>query len=199
MKQRVNLYQTTLKPLQQRASLARVLVSFTALLLLMITAGVHLSYQQMQLQKQLTQQQSLLQAHTETLSNLQLALSQRQPDAQLQQQLVMLEQSNARKQQLLNYLQHEMTTQTQGYASVMEGFAKLDPKGLWLTSFSLGAEHNQLQGVSVNPALVPLWLQSLGQIPALQGQQFSDIELTPSERKPYLLFSVTKQTKDAKP
>jgi Tfp pilus assembly protein PilN len=164
-----------------------------------IATSVYLTYQRTLLQKQLTQQQSLLQAHTETLSNLQLALSQRQPDAQLQQQLALLQQSNARKQQLLNYLQQEMTTKTQGYATVMEGLAKLDPKGLWLTEFSIGADQNLLQGVTSNPALVPLWLQSLGQIPALQGQQFSEIELTPSERKPYLLFSVTKQLQGAKP
>lgn len=199
MKQRVNLYQTALKPLQQRATLMRVLWSFGILFGLLVASAVQLSYQQHQQQQQLAQQQHLLQAHTETLSNLQLALSQRQPDAQLQQQLAMLEQSNTRKQQLLNYLQHEMTTQTQGYALVLEGLAKLDPKGLWLTAFSIGAEQNQLQGVAESPALVPLWLQSLGQIPAFQGQQFTDIELTPSERKPYLLFSVNKQTEDAKP
>lgn len=199
MKQRVNLYQQALRPLQQRATLSRVLLSAALIVVSILLVGGYLRYKQQELQSNLTKQQQLLQSHTETLSTLQLTLTQRQPDAQLQQQLTLLEQSNVRKLQLLNYLQQEMTTKPQGYATLMDGLAQLDPRGLWLTEFSVGVDKNQWQGVTNSPALVPLWLQSLKQIPTLQGQQFSDVELTPSERSPYLLFSVTKQTVGAKP
>lgn len=204
MKQRVNLYVTELQPTVIRASLQRVMTSFALVGVLLLLATVYLMLQTKGLSKQLALQQQTMAAKTTELTNLQQALTQRQPDAALQQKLANLQQSNARKESLLNYLQQDLSTKTQGYAEVMAALAALDPTGLWLTHFSLGAEGNRFEGVTANPVLVPLWLKSLGQVPALQGQQFSEVAVTPTQRKGYLQFSVTSGeqssvNKDAQP
>lgn len=204
MKQRVNLYVTELQPTVIRASLQRVMSSFVLVGVLLLLATVYLMLQTKGLSKQLALQQQTMAAKTTELTNLQQALTQRQPDAALQQKLANLQQSNARKESLLNYLQQDFSTKTQGYAEVMAALAALDPTGLWLTHFSLGAEGNRFEGVTANPVLVPLWLKSLGQVPALQGQQFSEVAVTPTQHKGYLQFSVTSGeqssvNKDAQP
>ncbi len=204
MKQRVNLYVTDLQPTVIRASLQRVMSSFVLVGVLLLLATGYLMLQTKGLSEQLAAQQQTMAAKTTELTNLQQALTQRQPDAALQQKLANLQQSNARKESLLNYLQQDLSTKTQGYAEVMAALAALDPTGLWLTHFSLGAEGNRFEGVTANPVLVPLWLKSLGQVPALQGQQFSEVAVTPTQRKGYLQFSVTSGeqssvNKDAQP
>ncbi len=204
MKQRVNLYVTDLQPLVIRASLPRVLASVAIVGFSLLLSVVYLMLHTHGLQQQLTVQQQVIAAKTTELTNLQQALSQRQPDAALQQKLANLQQSNARKESLLNYLQQDLSTKAQGYAEVMAALAALDPTGLWLTHFSLGAEGNRFEGVTANPVLVPLWLKSLGQVPALQGQQFSEVAVTPTQQKGYLQFSVTSgeqssSNKDAQP
>lgn len=204
MKQRVNLYVTELQPTVIRASLQRVMTSFALVGVLLLLATVYLMLQTKGLSKQLALQQQTMAAKTTELTNLQQALTQRQPDVVLQQKLANLQQSNARKESLLNYLQQDLSTKTQGYAEVMAALATLDPTGLWLTHFSLGAEGNRFEGVTANPVLVPLWLKSLGQVPALQGQQFSEVAVTPTQHKGYLQFSVTSGeqssvNKDAQP
>ncbi len=204
MKQRVNLYVTDLQPTVIRASLQRVMSSFVLVGVLLLLATGYLMLQTKGLSQQLAAQQQIMTAKTTELTNLQQALTQRQPDAALQQKLANLQQSNARKESLLNYLQQDLSTKTQGYAEVMAALAALDPTGLWLTHFSLGAEGNRFEGVTANPVLVPLWLKSLGQVPALQGQQFSEVAVTPTQHKGYLQFSVTSGeqssvNKDAQP
>ncbi len=204
MKQRVNLYVTDLQPTVIRASLQRVMSSFVLVGVLLLLATGYLMLQTKGLSQQLAAQQQTMAAKTTELTNLQQALTQRQPDAALQQKLANLQQSNARKESLLNYLQQDLSTKTQGYAEVMAALAALDPTGLWLTHFSLGAEGNRFEGVTANPVLVPLWLKSLGQVPALQGQQFSEVAVTPTQHKGYLQFSVTSGeqssvNKDAQP
>ena len=204
MKQRVNLYVTELQPTVIRASLQRVMSSFVLVGVLLLLATGYLMLQTKGLSQQLAAQQQIMTAKTTELTNLQQALTQRQPDAALQQKLANLQQSNARKESLLNYLQQDLSTKTQGYAEVMAALAALDPTGLWLTHFSLGAEGNRFEGVTANPVLVPLWLKSLGQVPALQGQQFSEVAVTPTQHKGYLQFSVTSGeqssvNKDAQP
>lgn len=204
MKQRVNLYVTELQPTVIRASLQRVMSSFVLVGVLLLLSTVYLMLQTKGLSQQLAAQQQIMTAKTTELTNLQQALTQRQPDAALQQKLANLQQSNARKESLLNYLQQDLSTKTQGYAEVMAALAALDPTGLWLTHFSLGAEGNRFEGVTANPVLVPLWLKSLGQVSALQGQQFSEVAVTPTQHKGYLQFSVTSGeqssvNKDAQP
>lgn len=204
MKQRVNLYVSDLQPTVLRASLQRVMTSFALVGVLLLLATVYLMLQTKGLSKQLALQQQTMAAKTTELTNLQQALTQRQPDAVLQQKLANLQQSNARKESLLNYLQQDFSTKTQGYAEVMAALTMLDPTGLWLTHFSLGAEGNRFEGVTANPVLVPLWLKSLGQVPTLQGQQFSEVAVTPTQHKGYLQFSVTSGeqssvNKDAQP
>ena len=178
MKLRVNLYQADLQPRFDKMTLSqlgRAVIWVSALLLL---AGGW-AYQQVaaaKAQQQSVQQQQ--QQKTQELETYQQALANRQPSAQLQQQAAVLQQSISQKQQLLSYLQHETTKAPPRYAAVMQHLDAIDPKGLWLTGFSLGTMQ-RFDGIAAEAGLLPEWLKVLGAAPGLQGLHFSSVKVEP--------------------
>ena len=178
MKLRVNLYQAALQPRFDKMTLSqlgRAAMWVSALVLLAAT----LVYQQLSAAKaeqQVMQQQQ--QQKVQELEIYQQTLSNRQPSAQLQQQSALLEQSIAQKQQLLSYLQQERNKTPPHYAQVMQHLDAIDPKGLWLTGFSLGTIQ-RFDGIATEGVLLPEWLQALGAAPGLQGLHFSSVKMEP--------------------
>lgn len=178
MKLRVNLYQADLQPRFDKMTLnqlGRAVIWVSALLLL---AGGW-AYQQVaaaKAQQQSVQQQQ--QQKTQELETYQQALANRQPSAQLQQQAAVVQQSILQKQQLLSYLQHETSKAPPRYAAVMQHLDAIDPKGLWLTGFSLGTMQ-RFDGIAAEAGLLPEWLKALGAAPGLQGLHFSSVKVEP--------------------
>lgn len=178
MKLRVNLYQADLQPRFDKMTLnqlGRAVIWVSALLLL---AGGW-AYQQVaaaKAQQQSVQQQQ--QQKTQELETYQQALANRQPSAQLQQQAALLQQSISQKQQLLSYLQQETTKAPPRYAAVMQHLDAIDPKGLWLTGFSLGTIQ-RFDGIAAEAGLLPEWLKALGAPSGLQGLHFSSVKVEP--------------------
>lgn len=191
MKQRVNLYVEALKPVIVRVSLPRVVAATLTVAVLGSSLLAVMQFKNNALAQQIQLQQQAMARQTTDLTTLQQALNQRKPDQQLQDRLQVLQQSNERKQRLLSYLQQDLQQHTMGYADVMAALAALDPTGLWLTDFSFGRDEYRFQGMTSNASLVPMWLKSLGQVPHLQGQQFSDVQISTSTQPGYLYFVVT--------
>lgn len=180
MKRRVNLYQTVLQPVQEKAGLSLLLRVLLLLSLLLAGAWSLLQWQQQQQQQQLSLLQQEQQSSLQQLEVLQQTLAQRQPSTDLRQQAAQLQQSISQKQQLLTYLQQQQQTKAPAYAAVMAHLARIDPAGLWLTDFSLG-EHLHFHGVVRQSQLLPRWMQALGQHPQLQGLTLATVRLTPQQ------------------
>lgn len=178
MKRRVNLYQTVLQPVQEKAGLALLLRMLLLVLLLLAGIWSWLQWQQQQQQQQLALLQQEQQSSLQQLEVLQQTLAQRQPSAELRRQAEQLQRSISQKQQLLAYLQQQNNGQAPTYAAVMAHLAQIDPTGLWLTGFSLG-EHLYFHGVVRQSQLLPRWMQALGQHPQLQGLTLATVRLTP--------------------
>lgn len=196
MKLRVNLYQAVLQPRHDKMTLPQ-LRRATALVLLLLLASSGVVYQQLSAAEQ--QQQLVLQQQKNKLKELELyqqALAARQPSMQLQQQSELLQQSITQKQQLLSYLQQESNKAPPQYAGVMQHLHNIDPKGLWLTGFSLGTIE-QFDGITSDGVLLPVWLQALGKAPGLQGLEFSLVKLQPLAEGRYRQFSVLASSKAA--
>ena len=178
MKLRVNLYQADLQPRFDKMTLSQLGRAFIWVSALLLLAGGW-AYQQVaaaKAQQQSVQQQQ--QQKTQELETYQQALANRQPSAQLQQQAALLQQSISQKQQLLSYLQHETSKAPPRYAAVMQHLDAIDPKGLWLTGFSLGTIQ-RFDGIAAEAGLLPEWLKALGAAPGLQGLHFSSVKVEP--------------------
>jgi len=65
-----------------------------------------------------------------------------------------------------------------GFARYLQAFSRQIVDGLWLTGFSVGGAGDVLiQGRVLQPELVPAYIQKLNVEPALQGREFSTLEL----------------------
>ncbi|MFN3711687.1 MAG: PilN domain-containing protein [Alishewanella aestuarii] len=175
MKQQVNLFSASLLPAQPVLPLRNLGIysaMLLALTLLLMAAFSYLSQQQLQTVQALQLQQQQLQQHAETL---QLALLQRQPDSQLQQQLLLAQQDQLRRQALLQFLLQQQNGTR--FSPVLTALVKIDRPELWLERFSLSSNGSSWQGLTQQPASVALWLNELSQVTELKGQQFQQVQL----------------------
>lgn len=82
---------------------------------------------------------------------------------------------------------------TSGFASRLEALAQQHTDGLWLDRIVLSGDVSamSLEGGSLNPALVPQYLQALASEPALNGARFDQFVIerpTPTDEKPGVRF-----------
>lgn len=175
MKQQVNLFSAALLPAQPVLPLRNLGIysaMLLALMLLLMAAFSYLSQQQLQTVQALQLQQQQLTQQAETL---QLALLQRQPDSQLQQQLLLAQQDQFRRQALLQFLLQQQNGHR--FSPVLRALVKIDRPELWLERFSLSSNGSSWQGLTQQPASVALWLNELSQVSELKGQQFQQVQL----------------------
>lgn len=175
MKQQVNLFSAALLPAQPVLPLRNLGIysaMLLALMLLLMAAFSYLSQQQLQTVQALQLQQQQLTQQAETL---QLALLQRQPDSQLQQQLLLAQQDQFRRQALLQFLLQQQNGSR--FSPVLTALVKIDRPELWLERFSLSSNGSSWQGLTQQPASVALWLSELSQVSELKGQQFQQVQL----------------------
>lgn len=190
MKQRINLYQPGLQPQPQHYALAGLLRAVGGCVLIMVTGIAVLQYQLQQQQQQLSTITSAVDLKTTELGNLQQALDNRQPEQALQLQASQLSEDIAQKQHLLQYLTADQQASRPRFAAVLQHLSAEDLPQFWLNSFRFGQRGIRFQGVTGDAALVPVWLQQLGQSPYFSGQQFSSVALQPLTA-PYLQFEVS--------
>ncbi len=190
MKQRINLYQPALQPQPQHYALSGLLRIVGGCGLAIVAGIAVLQYQLQQQQQQLSGITSAVNLKSTELGNLQQALDNRQPDQVLQLQASQLSQDIAQKQQLLQYLTADQRDNRPRFAAVLQHLSAEDLPQFWLNSFRFGQRGISFQGVTGDAALVPVWLQRLGQTPYFSGQQFSSVGLQPLKDQ-YLQFQVS--------
>ena len=190
MKQRINLYQPSLQPVQHRYALAGLVRNCVIIVVLFALGVGGLQFQLQQQQRQLASMNQAVQQKTEELTNLQQALDNRQPEQSLVLQVEQLNTEISQKQQLLQYLTTDQQASRPAFAAVMQQLSEQDLPQFWLRSFRLGKQGIEFDGVTRDAALVPRWLQQLGQSAYFSGQHFSSVGLQPLQQD-YLQFHVS--------
>lgn len=177
MKQQVNLYQHRLRPVRQPLALRRLLLSWTALVAVLLLATWLLQQHNQQRSALLEQQQQQLEQQLQQVALFQQALTQRQASAALQKQLQLVEQSVQQKQQLLSYLSQQQQQASQLYSPVLQHLQQIDSPELWLTHFSLAQQHSSFAGITLKPQSVPQWLDQLRELSYFRGQRFRQVQM----------------------
>ncbi len=91
-------------------------------------------------------------------------------------------------QKVFDSLQSGAFGNTKGYSSYFRGFSREVVDGLWLTGISIyGAGHDiNLSGRTLNPQLVPMFLNRLKLEQEMQGKSFSTLEMELAKPEPAL-------------
>ncbi len=177
MKQRINLYQPGLQPVKQSLALSSMLVLMLVVSVICLLLWGGIQWQQRQQQQLNTQAEQQLKRQQEQLALLQQALLQRQPASALLTERNLLKRRVEQQIALRQYLIAQQSRSDYAYSVVLQQLADADISSLWLTRFTLRSGRSELQGLSIEPAAVPGWLESLRQYDYFQGQRFSELRL----------------------
>lgn len=190
MKQFANLYLKELQPNRERLTLnflAAVTGAVIAVLVVVTLASsfmvngkkaevTSLQQQLSQLQKQIKEQQDVLNT----------ALN----DPQLLGEIAQVEQKVAQQQRLLQQMLQTTAGSQTSFAGVMHDIAAVDIDDLWLTNITVNESQLSLRGNSLNPTVLPIWLNSFSAQPNLRGRQFGVFELRVGSDQEVLQFTV---------
>jgi hypothetical protein len=180
MSQQINLLNPSLIKQKDFFNPTTILITLGILLALMLG---YYSYVQKQLlfitaqRSQIAQELTTAQA---TLQQTALIHAPHEMNKALLEQIAQLEQKQAMQQQILQTVNQSSATPEKGYAALMRAFSKQSLDGLWLTSFSIDSQSEQLNisGRTLQGELVPEYISRLGNEPALKGKQFSALNMS---------------------
>lgn len=140
---------------------------------LYVMASLHVQQASAKLQRlenQLVEQQKVVTALTDTLS-------QRKPDAALLRNIDALTQTLRWQQKLVNELELREQDKYQGFAELMLDLAKHNEQGLWLTQIRLFDDSATLKGATTDSAAVPRWVEKLRNTQYFQGRSFASASI----------------------
>lgn len=195
MSQQINLYQPLFRKQKKKFSALAMAQATGALV-----AGIVLmyGYSQWQVQSQraeLHAAEARLASVSKKLDDVARQFGRTTPGRSVEQELAELEQRLAERRQVREILGRGVFGNTQGFADYLAAFARQHVPGVWLTGFDIvgRAEQMTLAGRSVEPELVPRYLQRLSGEPRLTGTEFRVFQMNrPADRAtaPYVEFLV---------
>lgn len=116
---------------------------------------------------------------SEQLESLRKAEVPKVKNVALENELRVIENSLQRRQRITEILQNSNFGNTDGYSAYLTAFARQIPANLWLTGFQLeGAGYDLvLQGRTLQPELLPLYVAQLKREKIMQGKTFSALQM----------------------
>lgn len=179
MSQQINLLNPALIKKKQLLTPKSILIAVTLFSIAMLS---YYSYIKIELSSLIQQRNQL----AETLSKTQAQLQQtammhapREVNVALLAQITKLQEKEKIQQQILDAVKLSTSNPESGYAALMLAFSRQSIDGLWLTSFNMNSDSNQLDinGRATQSELVPEYISRLGNEPVLKGKTFSTLSM----------------------
>lgn len=179
MSQQINLFNSSL--LKQRTFFTpnNLLFSLLGIVLLILIGYFFLMTQTSKLKKTADMSAQQFQNLTAQVTSLRNAEVPKTKNVRLEAELLAIENSLRRRQRITEILQNTNFGNTDGYSAYLTAFARQIPTNLWLTGFKLeGAGYDLvLQGRTLQPELLPLYVAQLKREKIMQGKTFSALEM----------------------
>ncbi|SDS97057.1 MSHA biogenesis protein MshI [Pseudomonas oryzae] len=175
----LNLYQPAQPASAGRPSRALLLCAVLALLLAVLGDAAWQLWRLHGLESLVaTAEQEAAQAEAE-LATARREFREPQADPRLPQRLAEVERDNRELQRVADYLKVLQAERSGGFSPALDALAERHLGGVWLSTIRLeqGGRDLLLEGASQQPALLPVYLNSLGRSPAFAGRQFARFDL----------------------
>ena len=192
MTQQVNLYTRELRPRKEILQ-AGALVALVAFLVVALGIGsVIIRYQNSELEARVSALESQTQTLEQNVGQLSASVSARQPAPEIQDALDRVTETLARRQKLLERVEGLILNDGGRFSPQMAALARQIPKDVWLTGIRLDAQPSlvTIEGRARSGALVPTYLENLGDEPVFTGQTFGAFRLTRPEEGRWIEFHV---------
>lgn len=197
--QQINFYQLEFQPKQISFPAKNILIVSILVLALVALFSLYFSHKIEQQTSVISKQQLRL----DTSQNQLAALQQQLKSSAMSPLLIaeydaLVEKLNTEKATNV-FLASQHLGNHQGYTGLLEALSSQSINGVWLVSFSLidSTQKLELQGRTINPELIPAYIESLAKSDRFQGQQFSVFEIKkPSDDVNYYQFKLRTEASD---
>jgi hypothetical protein len=182
----LNLFDPALLRKRDWLALANVLMLALLLMVVIAIAAVVVRREVPSLDVQVATNENQLKVMREQVVVLGQRVANRKPDPRLEHDLhenrLLLDARNA----VLTALRQRMDPSAGSFAEYLRGFARQSVQGLWLTGIAVDAASRsmEIRGRTVDPALLPEYIQRMNKEPAFQGRAFSALKLAEGKADP---------------
>lgn len=189
MKSHINLYRQELRPKLRLLSLPLVLVAWCGVAFVLVLLHIYFSVEQQEVSNKLTSIENTIQQQTQLKDRLQKELEGLTSDPKLKKQLIKKQQSLNLKKRVVIELQGQEKNKSTGFADLMLDLSKDHQQQLWLTRIYLNDTAVTLEGIALDSANIPIWVNSLGDSAYFTGQEFFNAHIYRNEEQ--LHFTLT--------
>jgi Tfp pilus assembly protein PilN len=177
MSQQINLYNPILLRQKKYFSAATMAQALGILLLGMLAFYGYARYQVASLQTATEQGATRLESAQARVGRLAQQFSPRAKSAELEQRIQQTETELKTLAQAQQALKQSGLLDSSGFSPYFQALARQIVDGLWLTQFTVGGGEMRISGRALQAQLVPTYIRRLSTEPALQGRQFSMLEM----------------------
>lgn len=178
-RQQINLFNPAFQPQKQILSSATIALAVGA-----VIAGVAIlaaigKMETAELQQQAASGAARLEQRQARLAAANREFVPRQKDATLDAQIADASTQLAAMRHISGALSRGELGDTSGFAGYFKALARQSAQGLWLTGVTVGAGGTQIgiKGRTVDPAMVPGYLNRLTHEPLMQGKSFASLQI----------------------
>jgi len=193
MIQQVNLYTDELRPRKEKLQAGTAISILVVGLVLVAFVAGFLTYQNSVMANKASRLDRQNQQLEQAVAELTAAVQARQPDSEVEEALARVTQTLARRQRLLEKVESLVLSDGRQFSPQMAALARQIPEDVWLTGVILesGADKVTIEGRSREGALVPLYLENLGEEAAFTGRTFGAFRLSRPEEGRWIDFHVS--------
>jgi len=214
-RQQINLFNPAFQPQKQVLSSATIALAIGAVIAGTAVLAAIGKMETAELRQQAASGAVQLEKHQARLATANREFIPRQKDATLDAQIAEANTQLAAMRHISGALSRGELGDTSGFAGYFKALARQSAQGLWLTGVTVGAGGAQIgiRGRTVDPAMVPGYLNRLTHEPLMQGKSFASLQIgeaaplqvqdaegKPATRPaPYIEFSLQSVPEESRP
>ncbi len=179
MSQQINLFNPIFLKQKKYFSATTLIQALGLILLGSIVVVAYASYQLSRLKDEAQSTATQLASIQVELNKVNVEYAPRQKSKSLEEEIQKITTELKSHQQVFDFLQKGELGNTKGYSEYLRAFSHQIVDGLWLTGLSIVGAGNEigLQGRTLQPELVPAYINRLKQEPVMQGKSFATLEM----------------------
>ncbi|MCC2972618.1 PilN domain-containing protein [Massilia sp. IC2-476] len=175
--QQINLFNPAFLPQKKVVSAPMMGVSLLVLVAGIAVIGAALHAATGRMERERDAEAERLVRKQARLATVNAQFAPRTRSAGLETQIAQAEAQLAALRHVSSVLERGELGDTRGFAGYFQAFARQSVPGLWLTGVSVAGANIGIKGRTLDPTLVPGYINRLTQEPLLQGKSFASLQI----------------------
>lgn len=186
MSQQINLFNPIFLKKKKHFSAATMVQALGLVLVGSVVLSVYTGYEVANLSKEASATSGQLQAAQNNLARINSEYGGGEKSKALEAETQRLEADVKAVRRVLDAVESGDFGNNKGYSEYMRAFSRQIVPGLWLTGFGIhgAGQEIQLQGRTLRPDLVPVYISRLKQEPIMRGRSFATLEMQLARPEP---------------